>query len=293
MEIFRGSGVAIVTPFGADGKVDFEAYGRLLEYQLANGTDAVVSCGTTGEASTMTDDEQIAAVRFAVETVNKRAPVIAGAGSNDTEHGVSLAKACAKAGADALLTVTPYYNKTTQRGLVAHFTAQARAVDIPLILYSVASRTGMQILPKTACELSKVPNIMGIKEASKDLSQITEIAELCGDDLTIYSGDDNIVVPILSVGGKGVISVVANVAPRDVHEMVTKYLAGDGAGSLKLQLALQPLCRALFCEVNPIPVKTALRMMGFNAGGFRAPLLEMEEGNRVILERAMREYGLI
>lgn len=293
MAIFTGSGVAIVTPFGADGKVNFDAFEKLIEFQLANGTDAIIVCGTTGEASTLTDDEQLECVRFVAETVKGRVPVIAGAGSNYTEHGVHLCKGSQKAGADALLLVTPYYNKCSQKGLIAHFKKLAGSVDIPVVLYSVKSRTALNIEPQTAYELSKVENIVAIKEASSDIIQIAQIAELCSGNMTLYAGNDDQIVPILSLGGMGVISVVANVAPRQTHDIVAKFLEGNLKESLRLQLEMLPLVRALFCEVNPVPVKAALNLMGYNAGGYRMPLCEMEEENLLRLKKAMTDYGLI
>lgn len=293
MALFTGSGVAIVTPFHEDKSVNYEAYEKLINFQIENGTDAIIACGTTGEASTLTDEEQLEVIAFTVKTVNKRVPVIGGAGSNDTAHGVELCRGCQEAGADACLTVTPYYNKTTQKGLIAHFTAQAESVDIPLILYNVPTRTSLNIMPQTVAELSKVPNIIAIKEASNDIVQIGRIAELCGDSLDIYSGNDDQIVPILSLGGKGVISVVANVAPRQTHDLVMRYLEGDHEASLRLQLEMLPLVRALFSEVSPSPVKAALNLMGIQAGGTRMPLVDMEEINRQNLIKAMENYGLL
>lgn len=291
--LFTGSGVAIVTPFTGDGSVNYEALRQLIEFQLENGTDAIIACGTTGEASTLTDEEQLEVIRFTVEVVNKRAPVIAGAGSNDTRHGTELCVGAERAGADGLLLVTPYYNKTTQNGLVKHFAAMTSKVSIPAIVYSVSSRTGLNIAPSTALALSKIDNIVAIKEASSNIVQIAEIAQLCGDDLTIYSGNDDQIVPVMSLGGKGVISVIANIAPKQTHELTAKFLAGDIQGSLKLQLEMLPLVKALFCEVNPIPVKTALNLMGFPAGSLRAPLYEMEKGHVELLKNEMLSYGLL
>lgn len=291
--IFTGSGVAIVTPFKEDKSINYEALGNMIEYQIENGTDAIIICGTTGEASTLTDDEQIGVIEYTVKTVNKRVPVIAGAGSNDTAHGINLCKRCEAVGADALLIVTPYYNKTTQRGLIKYYTDIANSVSLPIIMYSVAGRTGVNIAPKTAAELAKIDNIVAIKEASGNISQVAEIAHLCGDMIDIYSGNDDMIVPLLSLGGKGVISVMANVAPRETHDMVMKFLDGDIKGSTKLQLDAIDLINSLFCEVNPIPVKAALNMMGMNAGGYRAPLIEMEEDNYNRLEAGMKAYGLI
>jgi 4-hydroxy-tetrahydrodipicolinate synthase len=291
--LFTGAGVAIVTPFNADGSVNYDALGNMLEFQIANETDAIIICGTTGEASTLTDDEQIDVIKYTVDKVNKRIPVIAGAGSNDTAHGVNLAKRCEEVGADGLLMVTPYYNKTTQKGLIKYYTDIANAVSIPIIMYSVAGRTGLNIAPKTAAELSKIENIVAIKEASGNISQVAEIAALCGDSLDIYSGNDDQIVPLLSLGGKGVISVLSNVAPKYTHDMVASFLNSDTAKATKLQLGCIDLVKNLFSEVNPIPVKAALNMMGMNAGGYRAPLVEMEEANHAKLEQSMRAFGLI
>jgi 4-hydroxy-tetrahydrodipicolinate synthase len=291
--LFTGAGVAIVTPFNADGSVNYDSLGNMLEFQIANETDAIIICGTTGEASTLTDDEQIDVIKYTVDKVNKRIPVIAGAGSNDTAHGVNLAKRCEEVGADGLLMVTPYYNKTTQKGLIKYYTDIANAVSIPIIMYSVAGRTGLNIAPKTAAELSKIENIVAIKEASGNISQVAEIAALCGDSLDIYSGNDDQIVPLLSLGGKGVISVLSNVAPKYTHDMVASFLNGDTAKAAKLQLGCIDLVKNLFSEVNPIPVKAALNMMDMNAGGYRAPLVEMEEANKAKLEQSMRAFGLI
>lgn len=293
MSIFVGSGVAIVTPFNNDGSVNYDSLGKMIDFQIDNGTDAIVICGTTGEASTLSDDEQIETIKYAVDRTNKRVPVIAGAGSNDTRHGVELCKRAQNVGADGLLIVTPYYNKTTQKGLKKYFESMAGSVDIPVIMYSVKGRTGLNIAPKTVKELSKVDNIVAIKEASGDISQVAEIAALCGDDIDIYSGNDDQILPVLSLGGKGVISVLANVAPRDTHDMVAKFLKGDIEGAKKLQLNALELINDLFIEVNPIPVKAALNMMGSNAGVYREPLVEMEEENYAKLQSAMKNYGLI
>lgn len=293
MSLFTGSGVAIITPMQADGSVNFLVLKELLEFQLENGTDAIIICGTTGEASTMTDEEQIETVRFAVETVAKRVPVIAGAGSNDTAHAIELAKGCENVGVDGVLLVTPYYNKTTQKGLIKHYTAIANSINIPVILYNVPGRTGLSISPQTCYELSKVKNIVGIKEASGNFSNIAQIAALCGPDFDLYSGNDDQNVPILSLGGKGIISVLANVAPKDAHDMVAKFHAGDTKGAAELQLKSIELINALFCEVNPIPVKTALSLMGFNVGVCKAPLCEMEPEHLEVLKKAMKNYGLI
>lgn len=293
MSIFTGSGVAIVTPFNEDETINYPELKKLIEFQIENGTDAIIICGTTGEASTLTDEEQIDCVRYAVEVVNKRIPVIAGAGSNHTAHAIELAQGCEKAGADAVLLVTPYYNKTTQKGLIEHYKMIAESINIPIILYNVPSRTGLNITPKTCYELSKIKNIVAIKEASGNISQVAEIAALCGPDFDIYSGNDDQVLPLLSLGGKGVISVLANVAPRDTHDMVMSYLEGDTKRATKLQLDTLNLINALFCETNPIPVKAAVNLMGFNAGKCKMPLCSMEDKNFERLKEAMKDYGLI
>lgn len=291
--LFTGAGVAIVTPFNNDGSVNFEVLDQLIENQIANDTDAIVICGTTGEASTLTDDEQIETIKFTVDKVNKRVPVIAGAGSNDTRHGIELCKRCEQVGADGLLIVTPYYNKTTQKGLVKYYTDMAGATDLPVIMYSVAGRTGLNIAPSTVEQLAKIENIVAIKEASGNISQVAEIAHRTQGNLDIYSGNDDQIVPLLSLGGKGVISVLSNVAPKYTHDMVMSYLNGDNEKATKMQLNCLGVVKALFCEVNPIPVKAALNMMGYNVGGYRAPLVEMDEENRLMLERAMKEFGII
>lgn len=291
--LFTGAGVAIVTPFNNDGSVNFEVLGHLIENQIANDTDAIIICGTTGEASTLTDDEQIETIKFTVDKVNKRVPVIAGAGSNDTRHGIELCKRCEQVGADGLLIVTPYYNKTTQKGLVKYYTDMAGATDLPVIMYSVAGRTGLNIAPSTVEQLAKIENIVAIKEASGNISQVAEIAHRTQGNLDIYSGNDDQIVPLLSLGGKGVISVLSNVAPKYTHDMVMSYLNGDNEKATKMQLNCLGVVKALFCEVNPIPVKAALNMMGYNVGGYRAPLVEMDEENRLMLERAMKEFGII
>ncbi|SHF65141.1 4-hydroxy-tetrahydrodipicolinate synthase [Caldanaerobius fijiensis DSM 17918] len=292
MPIFKGSGVAIVTPFTEDG-VNYDKLGELLEWHIENHTDAIIICGTTGEASTMTDEERKGAIKYTVEKVAGRIPVIAGTGSNDTAHSIELSKYAESVGADALLCITPYYNKTTQKGLVAHFTAIADSVNIPIIIYNVPSRTGMNITPETLCTLSNHPNIRGVKEASGNISQVAEIARLCRDKLDIYSGNDDQVVPILSLGGVGVISVTANILPAKVHEMVEKYLSGDVEGARELQLELNPLNNILFIETNPIPVKTAMNMMGMGVGKLRLPLVDMEDNHKEMLRQMLKKYGLL
>ena len=286
--VFTGSGVAIVTPFTNDG-VDFEKLGELIEFQIKEGTDALVICGTTGEASTMPDDEHIEVIRYAAEKVNGRLPVIAGTGSNDTRHAVRLTKSAEEVGADAILTVSPYYNKTTQKGLYEHFKMVADCVSIPVILYNVPSRTNLNINPETLRQLSHIDNITGVKECN--LNQVGETINLCGGDFTIYSGEDALIVPLMSLGGKGVISVMANIIPKDVHEMASGYLGGDTENSRKLQLKTLDLIKALFIEVNPIPVKEAMNLMGLNVGKCRMPLVDMDGKNREILIQAMKSYG--
>ena len=293
MSIFTGAGVALVTPMHPDGSVNFEKMRELIEFQLKNDTDALIICGTTGEATTISDADQIECVRFAKEVAAGRVPVIAGAGSNDTAHCIELAVACEKAGADAVLLVTPYYNKATQKGLILHYTAIAESISIPIILYNVPGRTGCNLAPKTVLELSKVKNIVAVKEASGNLSQVAEIAALVGPDFDIYSGNDDQILPILSLGGKGVISVLSNVAPKQTHDMVMHYLNGDTKAATKLQLDAIELIGALFCEVNPIPVKTALNLMGFEVGACKLPLCEMEPKNLETLKAALKNYGLI
>ena len=291
--VFTGAGVAIITPMYEDGSINFDELGRIIEDQITRGTDAIVICGTTGECSTMTDEEQLAAIKFTVDTVNHRVPVIAGAGSNDTDHGCALAAKSAECGADALLLVTPYYNKTTQAGLIAHFTAMADAAGIPVILYNVPSRTGLNIAPETALELSRHPLINGIKEASGNISQVAKIAQLCGDELNIYSGNDDQIVPLLALGGKGVISVLSNVAPQYTHDICAKWFAGETQESLQMQLKALPLCKALFADVNPIPAKWAMNRLGWQAGACRLPLVEPSAAVQDQLETAMRDFGLL
>lgn len=289
--IFTGSGVAIVTPFDKNGEVDYKALEKLLDFHVENSTDAIIICGTTGEAAAMSEKEHIDVIAHTVKYINKRIPVVAGTGSNDTAFGIELSKEAERVGADGLLTVTPYYNKTTQKGLVKHFTAIADSVNLPIILYNVPSRTGLNITPATLFELSKVDNIVGIKEASGNISQAAKMASLC-PDIDIYSGDDEMTVPVLSLGGKGVISVLANVAPKETHDMVYKFLEGDTKGALKLQLNAIELIDALFIEVNPIPVKAALKLMGLDTGVLRLPLCEIDDSHLEILKKAMINYGI-
>jgi 4-hydroxy-tetrahydrodipicolinate synthase len=293
MSLYTGSGVALVTPFKEDGSVNYEKIPELIEFQLSNNTDALIICGTTGEASTLTDDEQIETIRVAVNATKKRVPVIAGAGSNHTAHGINLCVRAQAAGVDGLMLVTPYYNKATQKGIIEHFAQHAKKVSLPIIVYNIPGRSGLNVTPKTAKALSEIDNIVAIKEASGNIVQIAEISERCGDNLDIYSGNDDYVVPVMSVGGKGVISSTANILPQQMHDMTTKYLSGDVAAAAKLQLGMLELIRALFCEVNPIPVKAAMNIMGLNVGGYRMPLTPMEPANEAVLREAMQRYGLI
>ncbi|ADL68583.1 dihydrodipicolinate synthase [Thermoanaerobacterium thermosaccharolyticum DSM 571] len=293
MPVFKGSGVALVTPFTEDG-VNFNKLEELLEWHIKEGTDAVIICGTTGESSTMTEKERMDAIKFAVDKVAGRIPVIAGTGSNDTRHSIELSQYASSVGADALLVITPYYNKTTQAGLVKHFTEIAKNVDKPIIIYNVPSRTGMNVKPETYLEICKnADNVVGVKEASSDIVQIAEIARIMGDRFEIYSGNDDQVVPILSLGGIGVISVTANIIPKKIHEMVMLFLNGNIEASRKLQLELNPLNSVMFIETNPIPVKTAMNLMGFEVGPLRLPLVDMSEKNLNILKSTLKEYGLL
>ena len=283
--VFTGAAVAIITPMNADGTVNFEEFGRIIEDQIAGHTDAIVVCGTTGESATMPDAEHLSVIDYCVKKVNHRIPVIAGTGSNDTAHGIRLTQSAEKLGVDAVLLVTPYYNKTSQQGLIQHFTALANATSLPCILYNVPSRTGVNILPETAYELSKLPNINAIKEASGNIAQVAKIAQLCGDALNIYSGNDDQIVPLLALGGKGVISVLSNVAPRETHEICQKWFDGDTAASLAAQLKYLPLCEALFCDVNPIPVKFAMNQLGYQAGSCRLPLVDTSKATNINLAK--------
>ena len=294
MSIFKGAGVAIVTPFTQDDKVNFEELGRMIDFQIAGGTDAIIICGTTGESSTLTHDEHDACIKFAVEHTAGRVPVIAGTGSNSTAEAIRLSTHAQNNGADALLLVTPYYNKATQKGLIQHYTAIANSVDLPIILYNVPSRTGVNILPQTAVTLAKnVKNIVAIKEASGNISQVAELAALADGCIDIYSGNDDQVVPLLLLGGVGEISVLSNVMPKLTHDMVMSYLNGDVKLSRQLQLSVMNLNKALFCEVNPIPVKEALNMMGWNAGAVRSPLCEMEPQHKELLRKELTAMKLI
>ena len=291
--VFTGAAVAIITPMNTDGSVNYDELGRIIDDQIAHSTDAIVICGTTGESPTLTDEEHTECIRYTVKKAAGRVPVIAGTGSNDTKYAIWLSQQAEADGADALLLVTPYYNKTSQAGLLAHYTAIADAVHIPCILYNVPSRTGCNLTPATLAELAKHPNINAVKEASGNISHVAEIAAACGDSLNIYSGNDDQIVPLLALGGKGVISVLSNVAPKQTHDMVMHYLNGDTKAATKLQLDAIELISALFCEVNPIPVKTALNEMGYAVGPCVAPLCEMEPKNLETLRTALKNYGLI
>ena len=294
MAIFTGAGVALVTPFHEDGAVNYEKLSELIEEQIKKGTDALIICGTTGEASTLTHEEHLDVIAHAVKVADKRIPVVAGTGSNCTDTAIYLSQEAEKSGADALLIVTPYYNKATQKGLIEHYTMVAESVSLPIIMYNVPSRTGCNILPETAVALAKnVKNIVGIKEATGNLSQVARLMALADGCIDLYSGNDDQIVPILSLGGKGVISVLSNVAPAQTHEICARFFAGDVDGSRKMQLEAIPLIDALFCEVNPIPVKEAMNLLGWQAGPLRRPLSPMEPQNKERLEKAMRAYGLL
>ncbi len=294
MAVFTGAGVAIVTPFHEDGSINYEAFAELIEFQIAGGTDAIIVCGTTGEASTLNHEEHLDAIGFCVKQVAGRVPVVAGTGSNSTETAIYLSVEAEKLGADGLLVVSPYYNKATQKGLYTHFKAIADSVKIPVILYNIQGRTGVNIAPETIVKLWKeVDNIVGVKEASGNLSQIARILSLSDGEIDLYSGNDDQIVPILSLGGKGVISVISNVAPTETHNICQLYFDGKVVESAKEQLRAIPMCDALFCEVNPIPVKAALNMMGLNAGPLRLPLTEMEDAHKAVLRKAMEEYGIL
>lgn len=291
-EIFQGAAVALITPFTEDG-INFDELARVLEDQIAGGTDAIVITGTTGESATMTDEEHRAVIKFACERVHGRIPVIAGTGSNETAYAISLSQYAESVGADALLVVTPYYNKCTQNGLVAHYTAIADSVNIPIILYDVPSRTGVGIQTETYVKLAQHPNIVAVKEANGDLSKILRLRAAVGDQLTIYSGNDDQIIPILSLGGKGVISVLSNVAPQDTHRMCALYFEGKVEEAAKMQIDYCDLIDALFCEVNPIPVKTAMHLLGYETGPLRMPLSPMEPAHVEKLKTALRRHGLL
>ncbi len=289
--IFKGCGTAIITPFTNEG-INFQEFEKLINDQIEGGVDSIIVCGTTGESSTMSLDERKAAIKFAIQVANHRVPIVAGTGANCTKSAIEMTEFAESAGADAVLVVTPYYNKTTQAGLIAHYTAIANSTSLPIIMYNVPSRTGLNILPATALELSKIDNIVAIKEASGNLSQIAEIAALCRDNLHIYSGNDDQILPILSLGGLGVISVLSNVVPNVVHKMTKDFFAGNIAEATKAQLDTLELTNSLFCEVNPIPVKAALNMIGYNVGTPRLPLVEMSDKGKERLRNALINYGL-
>ena len=294
MAVFEGAGVALITPFCDNGEVNYPKLEEILEEQIAGGTDAIISCGTTGESSTMTHEEHIQVVRFTCQVVKGRIPVIAGTGSNCTREAVHLSQEAEKAGADGLLLVTPYYNKATQKGLIAHYTRIADSVKIPCLLYHIPGRTGVTMAPQTIAALCKeVPNIVGVKEASGNFSAMAALMEMAGEYVDLYSGNDDQIVPLLSLGGKGVISVLSNVAPRQTHDICQSFFDGDVKKSLEMQLKAIPLIGQLFCEVNPIPVKAAMNRMGKAVGGLRMPLTEMEPEHQKTLAAAMREYGIL
>ena len=290
--IFKGSGVALITPFNEDGKVNFEKLGELVEFHIENNTDAIIACGTTGEASTLDDEEHLAVIKYVIDKVNKRIPVIAGTGGNDTNHSIYMSQQAEKLGADALLVITPYYNKGNKSGIKKHFEAIAASVKIPIIMYNVPGRTCVNMSPSLVAELAKLDNIVAIKEASGDLAQVAEIARLVPDDFAIYSGNDDSILPLLSLGGHGVISVLANICPKETHDLVYKFFEGDLEISRKLQLEMKPLIDALFIEVNPVPVKTAANLLGFDVGNLRLPLAEMDSKNIEVLQRELINWGL-
>lgn len=288
--LFTGSCVALVTPFSKDG-IDYKKFEELIEWHIKEGTDAILVCGTTGEASTMPDKEHKEVVRFAVEKINKRVHVMAGAGSNDTNHAIELTQYCESVGADSVLSVTPYYNKTTQEGLYQHFKAIASSTKLPLVIYNVPSRTNLNINPSTLKRLADMENIVAVKECN--LLQVAEIFYLCGDKLDLYSGEDGNIVPMLSLGGKGVISVMANIIPKDTHNIVKSFIEGDIKVSRELQIKTVPLEKAIFCETNPIPIKAAMNLMGFNVGACRLPLVDISDAGLAQIKNALKEYGLI
>lgn len=293
MTIFKGSGVAIITPFTPDNKVNYKKLKELIEWQIEEKTDAIIICGTTGEASTMSKEEKEKAIKYTVDIVNKRIPVIAGTGSNNTEASIQMSKYAESVGVDGLLLITPYYNKTNSKGLFKHYEAINNAVTTPIILYNVPSRTGVNISPNDLLELSKLNNIVAIKEASGNISQIAEMKAICKDNIDIYSGNDDQIIPIMSLGGVGVISVLANISPRNVHDMVAYYLNNDINKALTLQLEAIDLIKMLFIETNPIPVKTALNLMGKDVGNFRLPLYEMDSKNLILLKETLKKYDLV
>lgn len=291
--IFTGAGVAIVTPMNADGSVNYEQLCTNIDYQIENGTDAIIICGTTGESSTLTHEEHVECIKRCIEHVNKRVPVIAGTGSNDTAYAIELSREAERLGADALLVVTPYYNKSSQRGLVAHYTAIADSVNIPIILYNVPSRTGVNISIDTYVQLAEHKNIVAAKEANGNISAVAKLIEACGDKLDVYSGNDDQIVPIMSLGGKGVISVFSNVMPKECHDITEYCLKNDFASAAKLQLKYLDLINTLFCDVNPIPVKEAMNILGMNAGECRLPLVRMEQSKIDMLTESMKKAGLV
>ena len=294
MAIFRGAGVAIVTPMKENYEVDYDVLERNINYQIENGTDCIVIAGTTGESSTLSEQEHAEVVKAAVEFTKHRVPVIAGTGSNSTQTAIELSQSADQDGADAVLIVTPYYNKATQNGLIAHYTAIADAVKIPVIMYNVPSRTGCSLAPETIAHLVKnVDNIVGVKDATGNLSHAAQVMNLCDGNIEMYSGNDDQVLPLLSLGGLGVISVLSNIAPRQTHDMVMEFLEGDRAKAMKIQLDAIPLINALFCEVNPIPVKAAMNMLGMQAGPLRLPLTEMEEAHQAVLREEMKKFGIL
>lgn len=290
--LFEGCGTAIATPFTEDG-VNYEEFKKLLEFQIENKADAIIVCGTTGEASTMSEDEKKDVIKFAINIIAKRVKVIVGTGSNNTKAAIEMSKFAEEAGADGVLIVTPYYNKTTQEGLVSHYTKIANSINLPIIMYNVPGRTGVNILPETCKKLSEIENIVAIKEASGNISQVAKIANLCGENLAIYSGNDDQIVPILSLGGKGVISVLSNIMPNYTHKMIEEYAIGNTKNATKMQLDILDLVDALFVEVNPIPVKYALNLLGYNFGIPRLPLVEMSSKNKELLEKVMKKHKLI
>lgn len=294
MAIFTGAGVAIITPMKENGEVNYEKLGELIDFQIQNSTDAIIICGTTGEASTLTHEEHVEAIRFTADYVRKRVPVVAGTGSNCTQTAIYLSKEAQAAGADACLVVTPYYNKATQNGLIAHYTAIAKSIDLPIIMYNVPGRTGCNILPETAVKLAKeVDNIVAIKAATGNMAQEVKTMALAEGCLDMYSGEDGLIVPLMSIGAKGVISVLSNIAPKQTHEICAKFFEGNLQESARLQFEALDLVNALFCEVNPIPVKHALNLMGMEAGPLRMPLGAMEQPNLERLKKAMADYGLL
>lgn len=291
--IFQGSGVAIVTPMNSDGSINYKVFEEIIEFQISNETDSIIVCGTTGESATLNHEEHCKVIQYCVEKVNGRVPVIAGTGSNDTKYALELSLEAQKLGVDALLSVTPYYNKTSQSGLIRHYNYIADGVDLPIILYNVPSRTGCNIIPETYLELSKHPNIVGIKEANGDISSVVKTISICGDNIDIYSGNDEQAIPIMSVGGKGVISVFANICPKISHDICSKFLSGDIKESNKIQREYYELMSDLFCDVNPIPVKAAMNILGFECGECRMPLNNLNSSNFEKLKNAMRKYKLI